>query len=81
VAVLAINRIRNAAGLPDYTGSMTNPDELLDEVLKQRRYSLLAEGHRWIDLRRTNRLNASNIPLDRVGDNIISAFPTPFSEN
>jgi hypothetical protein len=80
-AVLAINRIRNAAGLPDYTGSMTNPDELLDEVLKQRRYSLLAEGHRWIDLRRTNRLNASNIPLDRVGDNIISAFPTPFSEN
>lgn len=79
--VNAINVVRNAAGLGDYSGSQTDADALLDEVLRQRRYSLLAEGHRWIDLRRLNRLNASNISLDRPGDNVIDAFPTPFTEN
>ncbi|WP_298756386.1 RagB/SusD family nutrient uptake outer membrane protein [uncultured Psychroserpens sp.] len=79
--VAAINRVRNAAGLGDYTGNPTDATELLEEVLKQRRYSLLAEGHRWIDLRRLNRLNQTYIPLDRAGDNIIDAFPTPFTEN
>ena len=78
--VEALNRVRNAAGLSDYMGPVT-PDALLDEVLRQRRYSLLAEGHRWIDLRRLDRLNPTNIPLDRSGDNIINAFPTPFTEN
>ncbi|WP_029331305.1 RagB/SusD family nutrient uptake outer membrane protein [Gillisia marina] len=77
--IKAINRVRNEAGLPDYSGS-TDDSSLLAEVLKQRRYSLLAEGHRWIDLRRLNMLNEDNIPLDRAGDNIIDAFPTPFTE-
>jgi hypothetical protein len=77
--IKAINRVRNAAGLPDYSGP-SDESSLLDEVLKQRRYSLLAEGHRWIDLRRLNMLNEENIPLDRTGDNIIDAFPTPFTE-
>ncbi|WP_179344346.1 RagB/SusD family nutrient uptake outer membrane protein [Winogradskyella ursingii] len=78
--VAAINRVRNAAGLPDYSGDENDPDALLDEVLMQRRYSLLAEGHRWIDLRRLNMLNPTNIPLDRQGDNVINQFPTPFAE-
>jgi len=76
----AINIIRNAAGLLDYSGGVTDA-ELLDEVVNQRRYSLLAEGHRWVDLRRLGMLNATNVPLDRAGDNIIDAFPTPFTEN
>ncbi|GFD72496.1 hypothetical protein KUL113_19160 [Tenacibaculum sp. KUL113] len=79
-AITAINIVRNAAGLLDYSGG-TSDSELVEEVLKQRRYSLLGEGHRWIDLRRLNRLNSTYIPLDRSGDNIIDAFPTPFSEN
>lgn len=78
--IAAINRVRNDAGLLNYTGA-TDPTSLLDEILNQRRYSLIAEGHRWIDLRRTNRLDATNIPLDRAGDNVLSAFPTPFTEN
>jgi len=79
--IKAINRVRNAASLPDYSGTPdTSNSLLLAEVLKQRRYSLLAEGHRWIDLRRLNMLNEANIPLDRAGDNIIDAFPTPFTE-
>ena len=79
-AINAINVVRSEAGLPDYSGG-TSDNELVEEVLKQRRYSLLGEGHRWIDLRRLNRLNATYVPLDRAGDNIIDAFPTPFSEN
>ncbi|MEZ4777876.1 MAG: RagB/SusD family nutrient uptake outer membrane protein [Flavobacteriaceae bacterium] len=78
-AVNAINVVRNAAGIGNYTGA-TDDTSLIEEVLKQRRYSLLGEGHRWIDLRRLNRLNENYVPLDRAGDNIIDAFPTPFTE-
>lgn len=78
-AVAAINVIRNAAGIGDYSGDTDN-NSLVEEVLRQRRYSLFGEGHRWIDLRRLNRLNESYVPLDRSGDNIINAFPTPFTE-
>ncbi|WP_255571319.1 RagB/SusD family nutrient uptake outer membrane protein [Halomarinibacterium sedimenti] len=78
-AVAAINVVRNAAGIGDYSGDTDN-NSLIEEVLKQRRYSLLGEGHRWIDLRRLNRLNENYVPLDRTGDNIIDAFPTPFTE-
>ena len=79
-AVDAINVVRNAAGLADYSGAVDN-DSILEEVLNQRRYSLFAEGHRWIDLRRLGKLNSIYIPLDRAGDNVIDAFPTPFTEN
>ncbi|WP_299105131.1 RagB/SusD family nutrient uptake outer membrane protein [uncultured Tenacibaculum sp.] len=77
--VTAINVVRNAAGLANYSGGTTDND-LTEEVLIQRRYSLLGEGHRWVDLRRLNRLNTTYVPLDRAGDNILDAFPTPFSE-
>ncbi len=77
--IKAINIVRNAAGLSDYSGD-TDANSLLEEILMQRRYSLLAEGHRWIDLRRLNMLNSDNIELDRTGDNILDAFPTPFTE-
>jgi len=77
-SLAAINRVRNAAGLGNYLGA-TDDTSMLNEVLKQRRYSLLAEGHRWIDLRRLGKMNL--IPLDRSGDNAIEAFPTPFTEN
>ncbi|MCF7559340.1 RagB/SusD family nutrient uptake outer membrane protein [Sabulilitoribacter multivorans] len=79
-AINAIDVVRNLAGLSPYAGGTTDSD-LIEEVLNQRRYSLLGEGHRWIDLRRLNRLNSTYIPLDRAGDNVINAFPTPFSEN
>lgn len=62
-AVDAINIIRNAWGIGDYAGG-TGQDELIEEILFQRRYSLWAEGgHRWIDLRRTNKLDAAHVDL------------------
>jgi len=47
----------------------------VNEVLKQRRYSLLGEGHRWCDLRRKGRLGEVNV--DRVGDIVHTEFPRP----
>jgi hypothetical protein len=77
-AVNAINIIRNAANLADYVGPAT-PDALLDEILFQRRYSLFGEGHRWVDMRRFNRL--SELPNDRPIDNVPAAVPIPANEN
>jgi len=51
----------------------------LDELLDQKRYSLLFEGgHRWIDMRRYNKLD--ELPLDRPGDAIVEAWPLPIAE-
>ena len=76
--VNAINAVRAAAGLPDYSGG-TDDASLTDEVLHQRRYSLFGEGHRWIDMRRYGRIN--QIPLDRPGDVVHTQFPRPATEN
>lgn len=76
-AVDAINVVRNAAGLADYSGA-TDDAALLEEVLHQRRYSLFGEGHRWIDLRRTGNLD--RIPVDRSGDVVHVQFPRPVTE-
>jgi len=73
-AEMAINVVRNAAGLgPVVPGSV---DE--DRLLYERRYSLFAEGHRWIDLRRFDRLD--ELVIDRAGDNRVTQFPIPQNE-
>lgn len=77
-AVSDLNVIRDEAGLPPYTGSLTQ-EALNDEMLKQRRYELFFEGHRWVDMRRFDRLD--ELPLDREGDNVWVSFPLPESEN
>ena len=73
-AEMAINVIRNAAGLANVTPGTVDEDMILHE----RRYSLFAEGHRWIDLRRFDRLN--DLVIDRPGDNIVTQFPVPQNE-
>ncbi len=76
-AVTALNKIRAAASLLPYAGLVTQA-ALIDEMLKQRRYSLYGEGHRWIDMRRYNRL--SQLPIDRTGDDVWTEFPRPANE-
>lgn len=76
-AVNAINIIRKGHSLPDYNGALTQ-QALIDEMLKQRRYSLFFEGHRWVDLRRYNRL--ATLPVDRAGDDVWVQFPLPNTE-
>lgn len=62
-AVTAINTIRGIWGLPAYSGAVTKP-ALIDEMLNQRRYSLWGEGHRWVDMRRYDRLAQIDTSLD-----------------
>jgi len=79
-AVNAINIIRNAHGLNDYSGGNSD-DEIIDEILHQRRYSLWAEaGHRWVDLRRTGRLNADYVDL-RDGGSLFTQVARRTSES
>ncbi len=77
-AIQALNIIREKHGLADYSGAQTQA-ALIDEMLYERRYSLYFEGHRWIDMRRYNRLD--QLPLDRPDDNVWSEFPLPVTEN
>lgn len=77
-AVNALNIIRESAGLGPYSGP-SDTDSLIAEMLFQRRYSLFAEGHRWIDVRRYGMLD--QLPLARPEDDVFSQFPIPLTEN
>ena len=46
-----------------------------EDAAKQQREGLFGEGHRWVDMRRHDRLN--EIPTDRDGDVVHVQFPTP----
>jgi hypothetical protein len=75
-AVMALDVIRNAHGLANYSGPQTE-DALIEEMLYNRRYSLWAEGHTMFDLRRYGRLNDQFLPIDRPGDLVHFEFPIP----
>lgn len=77
-SVKAINVIRIGASLPVYSGGQSEL-ELTNEILKQRRYSLFGESHRWVDMRRFDKLD--ELPNDRSGDKVIEAIPIPANEN
>ncbi|NMO13357.1 RagB/SusD family nutrient uptake outer membrane protein [Pyxidicoccus fallax] len=75
-----INYIRTVSGrLPAVTGLETR-DAILNELLKQKRYSLLFEGgHRWIDMRRYGKLDELPRELDpSYGPH--ERFPIPAQE-
>jgi len=78
-AVRAVNRIRSAAGLANYTGGLTTA-ALITEILFQRRYSLWYEpaGHRWVDLRRYDRL--SELPVAADKGVAFTQMATPLNE-
>lgn len=71
-AVLAINAIRTGYGLPVYAGAVTKA-ALIDEVYKQRRFSLFFEGHRWFDMRRRNLLSQIQ-PQGTIGTQTFVVF-------
>ncbi len=63
-AIAMINNIRvNSGGLAPTTLTASSADaDIITEILVQKRYSLLLEGHRWIDMRRYGRLD--QLPRD-----------------
>ncbi|WP_395833334.1 RagB/SusD family nutrient uptake outer membrane protein [Archangium violaceum] len=75
-----INDIRVRSGkLAPLSGEQTE-ESLINELLEQRRYSLLFEGgHRWIDMRRYGKLE--ELPKDVAGHNVHKSFPIPIAES
>jgi hypothetical protein len=85
-----LNIIRAVAVLPAYTG--TDASNAVDRMLNERRYSLFAEGHRWIDGRRYGKVTSNSVdtaffPLDRTAsgnrpadDSVHLQFPRPQPE-
>lgn len=59
-----LNMIRNRAGLGDVSG--LSQQQFRDAVLEERRLELAAEGHRWFDLVRTEKLE-DLVPLAKPG--------------
>jgi starch-binding outer membrane protein, SusD/RagB family len=64
-ALSDLNAVRTTAGrLAALTGAdIDTEDKFITRLLYERRYSLLAEGHRWVDVRRFGRL--TSLPLDK----------------
>jgi starch-binding outer membrane protein, SusD/RagB family len=57
-----LNTVRTRAGLPARTASeLGTQSTVLDEILRQRRYSLFGTGLAWADLRRFGRLQQARV--------------------
>ncbi|HTD93030.1 MAG TPA: RagB/SusD family nutrient uptake outer membrane protein, partial [Chitinophagaceae bacterium] len=72
----ALDKVRATYGQTP-TGALSK-ESFLTEMLRQRRFSLYYEGHRWIDMRRYNLLES--LPKDRAGDDVWVNMPIPSTE-
>ena len=87
-AIAHINAVAKAYGLGYAPAASAAADDVLNEILYQRRYSLYFEGQRWVDLRRLGKLAQLNVPgtnapeklTDGTPTTIVTQLPTPFSE-
>jgi starch-binding outer membrane protein, SusD/RagB family len=81
-ALVDINNIRTVSGKLPALGSLGTQANAIDELLYNRRYSLLLEGQRWNDYRRFGRLNT--LPRDITsGPNthfVAKVQPVPLAE-
>lgn len=77
-AIADINIVRTTAGGLAPVLGFVDESAFIDELLYNRRLSLLFEGHRWIDMRRFGRLN--QLTLDLPTHVIISQLPVPQGE-
>jgi hypothetical protein len=83
-AIADLNVVRvNSGGLPPSTLTAASSDDaVLTGILYERRYSLLLEGFRWVDMRRYNKLNL--LPIDITsGPNknyVFRVIPVPQAE-
>jgi hypothetical protein len=74
-----LNKIRQTAGLPD-TDAVTAP-AIIEAIVKERQVELFCEfGHRFFDLRRSNKLDAALQAIKPGWDSTDRLFPIPQSE-
>jgi len=77
-AIDELNIVRTrAGGLQPLTG-VPSVETFKDELLYERRYSLMFEGHRWLDLRRLGRL--PTLPIDKPEHTRNLRYPIPLTE-
>src|SRR5438067_253838 len=79
-ALSDINAIRTRSGglAPLDQSAIATQTQFVTELLLQRRYSLLLEGHRWVDVRRFGRL--ATLPPDRPNNKVVAFLPVPQTE-
>jgi hypothetical protein len=77
-ALVDINLVRTKAGGLAARTSFSSEKDFLDELLYNRRWSLLFEGHRWIDMRRFGRLD--QLTLDKTTHVTTEGLPIPQGE-
>lgn len=74
-----INAIRSRAGLDAIT--YNTKDELLDAVLQERKVELFGEnGHRWLDLKRTGRIDTVMLAIKSQWQSTDALLPIPHAE-
>lgn len=73
-----LNRVRQRSGGLEPLEMPATDEAFVTALLYERRYSLLFEGHRLVDVRRFDRLDT--LPIDRPGDRVAPAFPIPRAE-
>ncbi len=79
LAIADLNIVREVSGGLAPLAPATTAAEIEDEILYNRRYSLLFEGgHRWIDARRFDRIE--DLPIDQDGLVINVRYPIPSQE-
>jgi starch-binding outer membrane protein, SusD/RagB family len=77
-ALADINLIRTKSGALDARGAFASESDFLDELLYNRRMSLLFEGHRWVDMRRFGRLG--QLTIDAPSHVVVNNLPVPQAE-
>ena len=78
-AIADLNTVRTVSGKLAPLDAAISDAQVTDEILYNRRYSLMAEGgHRWIDARRLNRIQ--DIPLDKTEHRRNIRYPIPQAE-
>jgi hypothetical protein len=77
-ALADVNVLRARAKAP--LAAFTNQVNALSVIETERLYELSFEGHRWFDLKRTNRLNAVMAPLYPNWNDRYSVWPIPITE-
>jgi len=76
-ATRVINLIRVAHGLTG-VALFASADAAITAILKERLYSLWYEGHRWVDMRRYDRIDQIEIPV--IGMKVLQQLERPNAE-
>lgn len=75
-----LNTVRTRSGglAPITLANIATEAAFLDELLYNRRWSLMFEGHRWVDMRRFGRLN--QLTIDIASHIVVPQLPIPQGE-